>query len=147
MGVAKSDLTEAMSNHLSNLYVGLEDFVAEGSAESLLKLLALVQNLRIAMDIFDRSAVEVLRRHDVSWSEVASTLGGTPDDVLQRFRLSERTQNCRGASRNLADSERPSGAKVLSSTPAIPVAVGRASYFFAQPRKNHSVTFLQNDSK
>lgn len=90
MGTGKSDPVETMSNRLSNLYVGLEDFTEEGSAESLFKLLALVQDLRMAMDIFDRFAVEALRRHDVSWSAIASTLGGTLEDVLQRFRLPER---------------------------------------------------------
>jgi hypothetical protein len=90
MGAGKSDPVETISNRLSSLYVGLEDFTEEGSAENLLKLLALVWDLRIAMDIFDRFAVEALRRHGVSWSEIASTLGGTPEDVLQRFQLPER---------------------------------------------------------
>jgi hypothetical protein len=78
---------ENVSNLLSDLYVGLEDLVNEGSVESLLKVLALFQDLRLSMDIFDKSAVAVLRRHDVSWSEIASNLGVTSEDVRQRFQL------------------------------------------------------------
>ena len=89
MGTGKSDPVETLSNRLSDLYVGLEDFTEEGSAESLLKVLVLLRDLRMAMGIFDRFAVDVLRRHDVSWSEIASSLGGTREDVLQRFRLAE----------------------------------------------------------
>jgi hypothetical protein len=40
MTADKSDPVEALSNCLSDLYVGLEDFTEEGSAESLLKVLA-----------------------------------------------------------------------------------------------------------
>ena len=89
MAADKSDPVEALSNRLSDLYVGLEDFTEEGSAESLFKVLALLRDLRMAMGIFDRFAVDVLRRHDVPWSEIASSLGGTREDVLQRFRLAE----------------------------------------------------------
>jgi hypothetical protein len=89
MAADKSEPVVALSNRLSNLYVGIEDFTEEGSAKSLLKVLALIQDLRMAMGVFDRSAVAVLRRHDVSWSEIASSLGGTSEDVLQRFRLAE----------------------------------------------------------
>lgn len=89
MTADKSDPVEVLSNRLSDLYVGLEDFTEEGSPESLLKVLALLRDLRMTMGIFDRSAVAVLRRHDVSWSEIASSLGGTREDVLQRFRLVE----------------------------------------------------------
>ena len=77
------------SNRLSDLYVGLEDFTEESSAESLFKVLAILRDLRTAMGSFDRFAVGVLRRHDVSWSEIASSLGGTREDILQRFRLAE----------------------------------------------------------
>ena len=83
---ASSDTVDALSNWLSDLYVGLEDFTEEGSAESLLKMLALLRELRKAMDGFDRSAVAVLRHYDVSWSEIAERLGGTRDDAFQRFR-------------------------------------------------------------
>ncbi len=89
MSTDKSDPVKSVTNRLSELYVGLEDFAEESSAESLLKVLALLRDLRMAVDIFDRSAVAVLRRHDVSWSEIASSLGGTREDVLQRFRLAE----------------------------------------------------------
>jgi hypothetical protein len=89
MTADKSDPVEALSNLLSDLYVGLEDFKEEGSVESLLKVLALHRDLRTAMGIFDRSAVAVLRRHDVSWVKIASSVGGTHEDVLQRFRLAE----------------------------------------------------------
>ena len=89
MAADKSDPVEALSDRLSDLYVGLEDFTEEGSAESLLKVLTLLQGLRMAMGIFDRSAVAVLRRHDVPWSEITSSLGGTREDILQRFRLAE----------------------------------------------------------
>ena len=57
MPTDKSDPVESLSNRLSELYVGLEDFAEESSAESLLKVLALLRDLRMAMDIFDRSAV------------------------------------------------------------------------------------------
>jgi len=89
MAADRSDPIEALSNRLSELYVGLEDFVEEGSAESLLKMLALLRDLRAAMGTFDRSAVAVLRRHDVSWVEIASSLGETREEVFQRFRLAE----------------------------------------------------------
>jgi hypothetical protein len=89
MPTYKSDPVESLSNRLSELYVGLEDFAEESSTESLLKVLALVRDLRVTIDIFDKSAVAVLRRHDVSWPEIASSLGGAREDVLQRFRLAE----------------------------------------------------------
>src|SRR5690242_2327051 len=89
MPTDKSDPVKSVSNRLSELYIGLEDFAEESSAESLLKVLALVRDLRTAVDIFDRSAVAVLRRHDVSWSEIASSLGGTREDIARRFRLAE----------------------------------------------------------
>lgn len=90
MPTDESDPVKAVSRRLSDLYVGLEDLGEERSAESLLKVLALFRDLRTAMDIFDRSAVAVLRQHDVSWSEIASNLGGSRDDVWRRFRLTER---------------------------------------------------------
>ena len=86
----KSDPVKSLSNRLSELYIGLEDFTEESSAESLLKVLALLRDLRVAMGIFDKFAVDVLRRHDVSWSELASSLGETREDVLEQFRLTER---------------------------------------------------------
>jgi hypothetical protein len=89
MPTDKSDPVESISNRLSELYIGLEDFAEESSAESLLKVLALIRDLRMAIDIFDRSAVAVLRRHDVPWSEIASSLGGTREDIAQRFRSAE----------------------------------------------------------
>lgn len=89
MGAGKSDPVEALSNRLSDLYVGLEDFTEEGSAESLLQVLALLRDMRVAMGIFDRFAVDVLRRHAVPWPEIVSSLGGTHEDALQRFRLAE----------------------------------------------------------
>lgn len=89
MDADKSDPVEALSNRISDLYIGLEDFTEEGSARSLLKVLALLQDLRMAIGFFDRSAIAVLRRHDVPWSEIASSFGGTREDVWQRFRLVE----------------------------------------------------------
>jgi hypothetical protein len=89
MAAGKSDPVKALSNRLSDLYTGLEDFTVEGSAENLLKVLALLRDLRMTMGIFDRSAVAVLTRHNVSWSEIASSLGETRENVLQRFQLGE----------------------------------------------------------
>jgi hypothetical protein len=89
MPTDKSDPVKSLSNRLSELYIGLEDFTEESSAESLLKVLALLRDLRVAMGIFHKFAVDVLRRHDVSWSELASSLGETREDVLERFRLAE----------------------------------------------------------
>jgi hypothetical protein len=89
MAADKSDPIKALSNRLSDLYVGLEDFTEEGSAESLFKVLALLRDLRVTMGSFDRFAVDVLMRHDVPWTEIASNLGGTREDVLQRLRLAE----------------------------------------------------------
>jgi hypothetical protein len=89
MATDKSNPVEVLSNLLSDLYVDLEEFTEEGSAESLFKVLALLRDLRVAISIFDRFAVEVLRRHAVPWPEIASSLSGTHEDVLQRFRLSE----------------------------------------------------------
>jgi hypothetical protein len=83
------DPVELVSNRLSELYVGLEDLAEEGSPESLLKVLDLFRDLRVAMDIFDGSAVAVLRQHDVPWSKIASSLGGSPDDVRHQFRSVE----------------------------------------------------------
>jgi hypothetical protein len=89
MAADKSNPVEALSNLLSDLYVGLEDFTEEGSAESLLKVLTLLRDLRVAISIFDRFAIDVLRRHTVPWPEIASSLSGAYEDVLQRFRLAE----------------------------------------------------------
>jgi hypothetical protein len=41
------------------------------------------------MASFDRFAVDALMRRDVPWAEIASSLGGTREDVLPRFRLAE----------------------------------------------------------
>jgi hypothetical protein len=89
MAADKPNPVESLMNRLSDLYVGLEDFTEEGSAVSLLKVLTLLRDLRIAGSSFDRSAIAVLRRHDVSWQEIASSVGGTRDDLWQRFRLAE----------------------------------------------------------
>ena len=89
MAADKSDPVRALSDRLSDLYVGLEDFTEESSVESLFKVLAILRDLRTAMGNFDRFAVGVLRRHGLPWSEVASSLGGTREDILQRFRLAE----------------------------------------------------------
>lgn len=53
--------------------------------EAVLKVLALFRDLRLSMDIFDKSAVAVLRLHDVSWPDIASNLGVTSEDVQRRF--------------------------------------------------------------
>src|SRR5260370_35440282 len=100
MAADKSDPVVALSNRLSDLYVGLEDFTDEGSRESLVKVLTLLRDLHMAMGIFEQFAVGVLRRHDVPWSEIASSLGRTREDVLQRFRLVEAESG--GAGRRLA---------------------------------------------
>ena len=96
MAADKSDPVGALSNRLSDLYVGLEDFTEEGSPESLLKVLTLLRDLHMAMEIFDQFAVGVLRRHDVPWSEIAPSLGGTREDVLQRLRLAEAESGVAG---------------------------------------------------
>jgi hypothetical protein len=89
MAADKSDPVEALLNRLSELYVGIEDFTEEGSGESLLKVLTILRDLRVAMGSFDRFAVNLLRRHDVPWSKIVSSLGGSREDVVQRFRLAE----------------------------------------------------------
>jgi hypothetical protein len=89
MAAEVPDPIKAVSSRLSDLHVGLEDFTEEGSPENLLKVLALIRDLRTVMVTFDRSAVSVLRRHDVPWPEIASGLGGTREDVQHRFRLAE----------------------------------------------------------
>jgi hypothetical protein len=96
MAADKSDPVVTLSNRLSDLYVGLEDFTEEGSPESLLKVLTLLRDLHMAMEIFDQFAVGVLRRHDVPWSEIAPSLGGTREDVLQRLRLAEAESGVAG---------------------------------------------------
>lgn len=100
MIAGKSNPIDTLSNRLSDLYVGLENFTEESSAESLLKALAFLRDLRMAMVIFDRSAVAVLRRHNVPLSEIASSLGIAREDVVQRFRLTEG--EFRGAEQHLA---------------------------------------------
>lgn len=89
MSVDNSNFVQALLSRLSDLYVGLEDFVEDGSIKSLFTVLAILRELRAAMDTFDRSAVTVLRRHEVSWSEIASKLGGTSEDIRERFHLAE----------------------------------------------------------
>src|SRR5579859_4062600 len=89
MAADNSDPVEALSNRLSDLYVGLEDFTEESSAQNLLKVLAILGDLRMAIASFDRFAVGLLRRHGVPWSEIASRLGGSREDVVQRFWLAE----------------------------------------------------------
>ena len=96
MAADKSDPVVVLSNRLSDLYVVLEDFTEEGSLENLFKVLALLQDVRMAMGIFDQFASGVLRRHDVSWSEIASSLGGTREDLLQQFPLVEGESRAAG---------------------------------------------------
>jgi hypothetical protein len=86
MTTDEPDPVQGVSKRLSDLYVGLEDLINEGSVGTLLKVLALFRDLRLSMDNFDKSAVAVLRLHDVSWSEIASNLGVTSESVRQRFR-------------------------------------------------------------
>jgi hypothetical protein len=88
MAADKSNPVAALSSLLSDLYVGLEDFTEEDSAESLLKVLALLRDLRATISIFDKFAVDVLRGHAVPGPEIASSLGAH-EDVLQPFRLAE----------------------------------------------------------
>lgn len=58
MAADKSDPVRALSDRLSDLYVGLEDFTEESSVESLFKVLAILRDLRTAMgtSIDSRSA-------------------------------------------------------------------------------------------
>jgi hypothetical protein len=89
MSEDESNAVRALFSLLSDLYVGLEDFVEEDSTESLFTVLAILRDLRAAMDTFDRSAVAALRRHEVSWSEITSKLGRTSENIWQRYRLDE----------------------------------------------------------
>jgi hypothetical protein len=100
MAADKNGPIKALSNQLSDLYVGLEDFTEAGSVESLLNVLALLRDLRVTMGSFDRFAIDVLRRNDVPWYEIASSLGGTREEVLQRFQLAEGESSA--AERHLA---------------------------------------------
>jgi hypothetical protein len=96
MAADKSDPVVALSNRLSDLYVVLEDLTEEGSLENLFKVLALLQDVRMAIGVFDQFAFGVLKRHDVSWSEIVASLGGTREDLLQRFRLVEGESGAAG---------------------------------------------------
>ncbi len=66
MGTDKSDAVGVMSDCLSDLYLSLEDFTEEDSTQTLLKVLALLRDLRITMETFERFATEVLKREEVS---------------------------------------------------------------------------------
>jgi hypothetical protein len=85
MGTGKSDPVAAMSDCLSGLYVSLEDFTEEGSTQSLLKVLAFLRELRIAMGAFEQFAIEVLRRNEVPRSLIAASLGATTEGAKQHF--------------------------------------------------------------
>lgn len=89
MATTEPDPAEQVSNRLSDLYVGLEDLVEDGSVGCLLKVLGLFQEMRLSMDIFERAAIVVLQRHQVSWTEIALSLGGGVQDLRQRFRASD----------------------------------------------------------
>jgi hypothetical protein len=89
MAASSSDPVEVLSDRLSELYAGLEDLKKEGSPESLLEVLTLLCGLRTSMGLFERPAVAVLRRHDVAWPEIAARLGGTREEVVQRFQSAE----------------------------------------------------------
>lgn len=85
MTTDEPDPVQDVSKRLSDLYVGLEDLINEGSVGTLLKMLALFRDMRLSMDNFDKSAVAVFRLHDVPWLEIASNLGVTSESVRQRF--------------------------------------------------------------
>lgn len=87
MTTDRSDPVQALSKQLSGLYVGMEDFAEEGTMESLLRVVALLRDLRMAIGTFDSFAVAMLRKHNVLWSEIAASLGETTEDVLRKFQL------------------------------------------------------------
>src|ERR1700733_9164634 len=80
---------EDLLDRLSELYVGLEDLKEEDSPENLLKALILLCDLRMSMEVFEKSAVAVLGIHSVPWSEMEAKLGETLEGVLQRFQSAE----------------------------------------------------------
>lgn len=88
---------ESVSSRLSDLYIALEDFTEEGSTGSLLKMLALLQDLCLAIGHFDGTAVAALRPHDVSWSEITSSLGGSRKDVNAFGRPRENSERPNGS--------------------------------------------------
>lgn len=79
------DLVDLASRQASDLYVSLEDFREEGTTASLLGVLGISQSLRATMDSLDLSAVAVLRRHHVSWTDIAAVLGISPNEAIVRF--------------------------------------------------------------
>lgn len=85
MGTGKSDPVWDVSDCISDLYVGLEDFTEEGSTRSLLKVLVLLRDLRTTVGTFERCAIELLRRDDVPWSDITASLGISQQEAAQRF--------------------------------------------------------------
>ena len=79
------DLVDLASRQASDLYVSLEDFREEGTTASLLGVLGISQSLRATMDSLDSICVAVLRRHHVSWTDIATVLGISPDEAIVRF--------------------------------------------------------------
>lgn len=85
----QSNPVDILFSQVSGLYVGLEDFTHEGSTRSLLEVLAQLRDLRTSISLFNRSAVAVLRGNDVSWAEIATSIGVACDEALQQFRQHE----------------------------------------------------------
>jgi hypothetical protein len=90
MGTDKSDAVGAMSDCLSDLYVGLEDFTEEDSTQNLLKVLVLLRDLRVTMETFERFATEVLKREEVSAASGSHDSSGlVMGDIYTRNKLRE----------------------------------------------------------
>jgi hypothetical protein len=89
MAINRSNPVEVLLDRLSELYAGFEDLKQESSPETFLEVLTLLCDLRTNMGILEKSAVAVLRRHDVAWPEIATRIGASPEEVMQRFQSAE----------------------------------------------------------
>jgi hypothetical protein len=90
MGTDKSDAVGGMSDCLSDLYVSLEDFTEEDSTQNLLKVLALLRDLRVTVEIFERFATEVLKREEASAASRSHDNSGLViGDIYTRNKLRE----------------------------------------------------------
>jgi hypothetical protein len=105
----RSDPIDGLAKKLADLYVIIEDFTEEASTGSLLKVLAHLWDLHADMERFERSAVAVLKRHQVSWTEIASSLGIAHEAAMQRFAWSAEDDG--PAERRLAALLKPMEAK------------------------------------
>lgn len=89
MPADNSDPVKALSNLLSEFYIDLEDLAEDGSVENLIAVLVTLRDLRTAIDVFDRFAVDILQHHDMSGSEIDLGLSGSSEATWQHPRWTE----------------------------------------------------------